>query len=99
MLGTLKILPSGIWKEKPRARKPVGESVLSFPVIIMIFWQPFFCNVLAANLPPSKLSEEIIGILGVLLLHQQGRSDPLHLERTDGAGDHTDPGNGRGNQR
>ena len=32
-------------------------------------------------------------------LHQQGRSDPLHLERTDGAGDHRDPGNGRGNQR
>ena len=35
----------------------------------------------------------------VLLLHQQGRSDPLHLERTDGAGDHGDPGNSRGNQR
>ena len=35
----------------------------------------------------------------VLLLHQQGRSDPLHLERTDGAGDHRDPGNSRGNQR
>ena len=68
LLGILKIFPFGFWKEKPSTRNSVGESVLSFPVIIMVFWQPFFCKVLAASFPPSKLSEETMETLGAKFL-------------------------------
>ena len=44
----------------------------------------------ASNVSTVQISDRTGNQPGksVLLLHQQGRSDPLHLERTDGAGDH-----------